>query len=235
MPVRMASGDPASTACSSAGVGAVELDERPGERAVERLARPRLGLPRPRGHGAGGGELDQLGELVAGDGVVLDGRADHPAVRAPNAQHEPFAQPRQERALDRTDRPGERVFEHERRRQDPGLGHATSPTGLNDDLPRTETGSTSVGSSSFARSPENGRAEPAPCGDGAGCGESADDQELRRRAATPRPSPTARRPSARRDRPRHVLPGAGQAARRPDDRRGRRHRGARGRRRWSRA
>ena len=102
-----------------------------------------------------GGHLDELGQLLAGDGVVLDRRAEHPAVRSPDAEHEPLAQPGQERALDRPDRPGERVLEHERRRQDPGLGHATSPTGLSHDLPRTETGSTSEGSSSFARSPEN--------------------------------------------------------------------------------
>ena len=92
------------------GVGPVEADQRPGEGAGQRLVRPAVGLPRPGGDRALGGQLHQLGQLVAGDRVVLDRRAQHPAVGRADAEHQPLPQPRQEGGLHPPHGAAERVL-----------------------------------------------------------------------------------------------------------------------------
>ena len=85
------------------GVGAVERDQRPRERPVQRLALERLGLPRPRHDGADAGHRYDLRQRLVGDGVVLGGRNVHPAVRPADADDASFAQCGEELAEDRSD------------------------------------------------------------------------------------------------------------------------------------
>jgi hypothetical protein len=80
------------------GVGAIELDHGPGERAVEGLVGERLGDPTPGGDDTGVADLDDLGEVLGGDGVVLLGRHDHPTVGAADAHDEALAEAGHERS-----------------------------------------------------------------------------------------------------------------------------------------
>ena len=91
-PVLIASDESGVDRVQQRGVGAVELDQRPRERAVQRLALQRLGLPGPRHHGADAGHRYDLGQPFVGDGVVLGGRHVHPAVRAADADDASLAQ-----------------------------------------------------------------------------------------------------------------------------------------------
>ena len=76
------------------GVGAVELDQCPGERPLQRLALQRLRLPGPRHHGADAGHRNHLGQGLVGDGVILGGRYVHPSVRSAYADDPSSAQSR---------------------------------------------------------------------------------------------------------------------------------------------
>ena len=89
------------------GVRAVELDQRPRERAVQRLALQRLRLPRPRHHGPDAAHRYDLGQSFVGDGVELGRRHMHPPVRTAHADDASLAQGGEELA-DRSG-PTERV------------------------------------------------------------------------------------------------------------------------------
>ena len=91
-PVLIASDEPASTACSSGGVGPVELDQRPRERAVQWLALERLGLPGPGHHGSDAAHRYDFGQCLVGDWVVLGRRHVHPTVRTAHADNAALAQ-----------------------------------------------------------------------------------------------------------------------------------------------
>ena len=82
------------------GVGAVELDQRPCERPIERLAFQRCGLPGPRHHGPDAGHRYDLGQLVVSDGVVLGRRYMHPTIRTAHADDASPAQGGEELAED---------------------------------------------------------------------------------------------------------------------------------------
>ena len=118
------SSPPVSTACSIGGVGPVELDERQGERAVERLALERVVDPGPGGDLAGVADLDHLGELLGGDRVVLERRHEHPPVGRLDADDEPLAQRGEERADDRARRAAERVLDDELRGEQLAVSHS---------------------------------------------------------------------------------------------------------------
>ncbi len=76
MPSDIASGVPASTACSSGVRGPVEADEREGERMVERVLLRGVGHPGPRLDRAGRTHLDEfVGQLSTGGRVPLHGWA----------------------------------------------------------------------------------------------------------------------------------------------------------------
>ena len=85
------------------GVGAVEFDQGPGERAVQRLAVERLGLPTPGHHGADACHRYDLGQLFIGDRVVLGGRHDDASVGAANADDAAVAECGEEGAERRSD------------------------------------------------------------------------------------------------------------------------------------
>ena len=104
------------------GVGAVELDQHPGEGGVQGLAAAGRGVPGPGGDGAGGGDLDEVADLLGGDGVVLDGRDEHLAVGGPHAEDDPLAQPGEEGTLDGPEGPGEGELDDEGGAEDCGLG-----------------------------------------------------------------------------------------------------------------
>lgn len=108
-----------------AGVRAVELDQDPGEGGVEGLAAAGSGVPGPGGDGAGGLDLDEVAELVGGDGVVLDGWDQDLAVGGLHAEDGAFAQAGQERALDGAERAGEGELDDERGFED--FGHFMTP------------------------------------------------------------------------------------------------------------
>ena len=74
------------------GVGAVEFDQRPRERAVQGLALERFGLPRPGHHGSDAGHRYDLGQSLVGDRVVFGGRHVHPTVRTAHADDASLAQ-----------------------------------------------------------------------------------------------------------------------------------------------
>ena len=103
MPVDMASGEPASTAwrnptsapsgCTSAQANGWSSGCFGG-----------FAHPGPGQHGAARTDLDQLGELVAGQRVVLGGRDEHPAVGAPDPQQHLLAQAGEEGTDDRARR-----------------------------------------------------------------------------------------------------------------------------------
>ena len=97
------------------GVGAVEPHQDPGEGGGEGLAAARGGVPGPGGDGAGGGDLDEVADLLGGDGVVLDGRDEDPAVGGPHAEDGALAQPGEEGALDGAEGAGEGELDDEGR------------------------------------------------------------------------------------------------------------------------
>ena len=74
------------------GVGPVELDQRPRERAVQWLALERLGLPGPGHHGSDAAHRYDFGQFLIGDWVVLGGRHVHPTVRTAHADNAALAQ-----------------------------------------------------------------------------------------------------------------------------------------------
>ena len=80
---------------------------------VERVLVPGVVDPRPRGDLAGGAHLDEVGdgELLAGLGVVLGGRADHVAVLGPDAEEATVAEGGHEAADDGADGARVRVLE----------------------------------------------------------------------------------------------------------------------------
>ena len=80
------------------GVRAVELDQRPGERSVQRLTLERFRLPRPRHDRADAGHRYDLGQSLIGDGVVLGGRNMHPAIRPAHPDDASLAQSGEELA-----------------------------------------------------------------------------------------------------------------------------------------
>jgi hypothetical protein len=85
------------------GIGAVELDQRPRERAVQRLALERLRLPAPRDHGPDAAHRYDLGQSFVGDRVVFGRRHKHPSVRTPHAEDAAFAQGGEELAKEWSD------------------------------------------------------------------------------------------------------------------------------------
>ena len=105
------------------GVGAVEGDQRERERPVEGLAGDRLGHPGPRGHGAGGGHLDEVGDGLMGHRVVLRRRDGDPPVRRPAADDDAVAQPGEEPPDHGSGRA--RVVEGDRDRSRQGTRHGT--------------------------------------------------------------------------------------------------------------
>ena len=116
-PVLIASAEPRVDRVQQRGVGAVELDQRPRERPVQRLALQRLGLPGPRHHGADAGHRYDLGQRLVGDRVVLGGRHVHPAVRSADADDAALAQGGEELAEGRPDRTGVVEGQSQRRRK----------------------------------------------------------------------------------------------------------------------
>lgn len=97
------------------GVGAVELDQHPGEGGGQGLLGAGAVVPRPGGDGAGGGDLDELADLLRGDGVVLDGRDHHLAARGLHTEDDALPQPGEEGALDGPEGPGEGELDDEGR------------------------------------------------------------------------------------------------------------------------
>nr|BBJ48889.1 hypothetical protein SAVMC3_15180 [Streptomyces avermitilis] len=81
-------------------VGAVEPDQDPGEGGVEGLAAARGVVPGPGGDGAGGGDFDEVVDLLGGDGVVLDGWDECAPVAGLHAEEHALAQTGEEGALD---------------------------------------------------------------------------------------------------------------------------------------
>jgi hypothetical protein len=73
-------------------VGAVEFDQRPGERPVQRLSLKGFGLPGPRQHGPDAGHRHDLGQSFVGHRVELGGRDVDPAIGAPGADDASLAQ-----------------------------------------------------------------------------------------------------------------------------------------------
>ncbi len=96
-------GRPGVDGVQQRGVGAVELDQRPRERPVQRLALQRLGLPGPRHHRADAGHRYDLGQGFVGDGVELGGRNVYPAIRPADADDASPAQRGEELAEGRSD------------------------------------------------------------------------------------------------------------------------------------
>jgi hypothetical protein len=87
-------------------VGAVELDQCPGEWPVQRLALERFGLPGPRQHGPDTGHRYHLGQSFVGHGVELGGRDVDPAIRAADTEDASFTQGGEELAEGGSDRTG---------------------------------------------------------------------------------------------------------------------------------
>lgn len=104
------------------GVGAVEADEDPGERGAEGLAAAGLVVPGPGGDRAGGGDLDEVADLLGGDRVVLDGWDEGAAVGGAHAEDDAFAQAGQEGALDRAEGAGEGELDDQGSFEDFGHG-----------------------------------------------------------------------------------------------------------------
>jgi len=77
-------GRPGINGVQQRNVGAVELDQRPGEWPVQRLPLERLGLPGPRQHGPDAGHRYDLGQSFVGHGIELGGRDVDPVIRAPD-------------------------------------------------------------------------------------------------------------------------------------------------------
>ena len=100
-PVLIASDEPGVDRVQQRGVGAVQFDQRPRERTVQRLALQRLGLPCPRHDGSDAGHRYDLRQRFVGDGVELGGRNVHPAVRPADADDVSSAQFGEEPAEDR--------------------------------------------------------------------------------------------------------------------------------------
>ena len=105
-PVLIASGDSASDRVQQRRVGAVEFDQRPRERALQRLALQRLGLPRPRDHRADALHRYDLAQRFIRDGVVLGRRHVHAPVGSADTHDATVAQRGEELTEDGPDRTG---------------------------------------------------------------------------------------------------------------------------------
>jgi hypothetical protein len=95
------------------GVGPVEPDQDPGEGGVEGLAAPGFVVPGPGGDGTGGGDLDEIADLLGGDGVVLDGRHEGPPVTGLHPEDDTLAQPGEKGTLNGPEGTSEGKFEDE--------------------------------------------------------------------------------------------------------------------------
>ena len=84
-------------------VGAVEAHERPRERTVERMRAQRLRHPRRVLDHALGRDVDHLGRGLAGLGVVLERRHEHPPAGGAHADDLAVAQAGEERTDHRPD------------------------------------------------------------------------------------------------------------------------------------
>lgn len=112
------------------GVRSVELDQHPGEGGVQGLLGAGAVVPRPGGDGTGGADLDELADLLGGDGVVFDGRDHHLAVGGLHPEDDALAQPGEEGALDGPEGPGEGELDDEGRAEHLRWGgscHGDSP------------------------------------------------------------------------------------------------------------
>ena len=78
-------------------VGAVELHQRPRERAVHRVRAQRLGHPGCVHDYSRRRDLDHLADRFAGLGVVLERRHQHPPARGAHADHPALAEAGEER------------------------------------------------------------------------------------------------------------------------------------------
>jgi hypothetical protein len=85
------------------GVGAVETDQDPGEGGVQGLTAPGFVVPGPGGDRAGGGDLDEIADLLSGNGVVLDGRDKGPPITGLHPKNDALAQAGEKGALDRAE------------------------------------------------------------------------------------------------------------------------------------
>ena len=124
VPGAAASGEPESSACSSAVSAPSSVHERPRERAVERMVAQRFGDPRRRRHDPGLARPRPFAGRVARVGVVLERRDEHAARGGADAEHAPVPEAAEERADDGPDAAPVREFEL------PGRSHRLgSPTG----------------------------------------------------------------------------------------------------------
>ncbi len=87
-------------------VRAVEFDQCPSERTLQRLALQWLGLPRPRDHGADAFHRYDLAQWFIGDGVVLGRRHVHAPVGSAHTHDATVAQRGEELTEDWPDRTG---------------------------------------------------------------------------------------------------------------------------------
>ncbi len=99
------------------GVGAVQFDQCPGERVVQRLALQRLGLPCPGRHRAGGRHRYHLAQWRIGDRVVLGRGHKYAAVGSAHSEDAAIAQRGEEFAERGTDRTGVVEGQRQRRRE----------------------------------------------------------------------------------------------------------------------
>jgi hypothetical protein len=105
-------------------VGAVEGDERERERTVQRLARHRLGYPRPALHRALVGDRHQLGDRFVRLEVVLRRRHCDGSVRELAAEHLAVLEARHELRQRRAERSGVVELDLERSVKRAELAHA---------------------------------------------------------------------------------------------------------------
>jgi hypothetical protein len=110
------------------GVGTVEFDQGPGERAVEGLSVQGFRLPRPRQHRPDARDRNDVGQPLVGDGVILDDGNVDPSVGPADPDDAALPQGGEEYAECGPDRTGvverQRQWRRERRfvRSGRGLG-----------------------------------------------------------------------------------------------------------------
>src|SRR5205823_5305377 len=100
--------------------GAIDADERPRERTVERVLRARSVHPRPRRHRSLRANLDHFLRRFTGDGVVLHRGNQHSPVARPRSDDDLLTQAGEERAHHWSGGAAERILDDERGGQNLG-------------------------------------------------------------------------------------------------------------------
>jgi hypothetical protein len=94
-------------------ISTVEPNQNPREGRVERLTAPGFMVPGPGGDRTGGPDLNEITDLLGGDGVVFDGRDKGPPITGLHPEDDAFAEAGEERALDGPKGAGKGKFENE--------------------------------------------------------------------------------------------------------------------------